>query len=204
MVPIHIEPGLIQQQKKQLRSAMRAQRRGLAPELRVELNAALNDRLLNRLLELTPCRVAAYLAFDGEPDLAALFGPLRKAGFQFALPFIEKQGPESRMVFRHWQPEDMLSENSLGFAEPATGAEVQAAEMGVILMPLVAWDSNGSRLGMGAGYYDKTLAPLRDLQNPLRIGIAFDVQRSNEIPVDPHDVPLHELISDSQRFTFTA
>ena len=198
-----LEPALIQQQKKALRSSMRARRRDLDADLRVHHNAALNQHLLRRLLQMPPCLIAAYLAFDGEPDLAPSFAPLRQAGFRLVLPFIEKQGQTSRLVFRHWQADDALSENSLGFAEPARGEEVPPAEMGVILLPLVAWDSNGARLGMGKGYYDKALEPLRDQRSPLRIGIAFDVQRYSEIPTDPHDVPLHELISDSQRFTFT-
>lgn len=204
MAPSSLEPALIQQQKKVLRSRMRARRRELAADLRAQHNVSLNDTLLRRLLQIPPCTVAAYLAFDGEPDLAASFGPLREAGFQLALPYIEKQGSASRMIFRHWQSDDVLSENSMGFAEPALGEEVQPADMGVILLPLVAWDSSGARLGMGAGYYDKALESLANQSVPLRIGIAFDVQRCSDIPTDPHDVPLHELISDSQRFTFKA
>lgn len=203
MAPFPPEPSLIQQQKKVLRSTLRSRRRDLAPELRAPLNAALNEHLQRRLLELPPCLVAAYLAFDGEPDLAPSFGPLRQAGFRLALPFIEQQGTESRMIFRHWQANDALSENSLGFAEPAQGKEVPPKDLGVILLPLVAWDSSGARLGMGSGYYDKALESLRNRPVPLRIGIAFELQRSSEIPTDSHDVPLHELISDSQRFTFS-
>ncbi len=108
------------------------------------------------------------------------------------------------MVFRLWQPNDALSANSLGFSEPSQGEQLEPCELGVILMPLVAWDPSGVRLGMGAGYYDKALAPLRHRAKPLRIGIAFDTQRLDKIPVDRHDIPLHELISESQRFTFPA
>jgi len=198
------DPVQIQQQKASLRKAMRLQRRQLDAAQRAQFNAALNRNLLERLLVLRPCLVSAYLAFDGEPDLSEALVGLSTAGFQLALPFIEKTGGSSRMVFRLWQPDDALSENPFGFAEPAGGAEVNPAELGVILMPLVAWDAVGARLGMGAGYYDKALEPLRHRNPPLRVGIAFDVQRSNGIPTDPHDVPLHELISNSGRFTFTA
>jgi 5-formyltetrahydrofolate cyclo-ligase len=106
------------------------------------------------------------------------------------------------LVFRKWRQSDDLSENKLGFLEPSGGEALALEEIGVILMPLVAWDGLGARLGMGAGYYDKALAPIRDQSTPLRIGIAFDLQKSDGIPTDTHDVPLHELISDSQRFTF--
>lgn len=192
----------IQQQKLHLRSSMRKRRRLLGSELREELNTALNQRVVQRLAELQPCLVAAYLAFDGEPDLSPAFAALLQAGFSLALPFIESHGDTSHMEFRRWHPDDSLSKNRMGFSEPHLGENIPVTDLGVILMPLVAWDKTGARLGMGAGYYDRALAPVRNLSGPLRIGIAFEVQRSEEIPTDPHDVPLHELISDSRRFTF--
>lgn len=192
----------IQQRKKRLRSSMRKRRRLLDEDLRQQLNTSLNQQVLERLLTLPPCLVAAYLAFDGEPDLSSSFPALLQAGFGLVLPFIESHGDNSHMVFRHWHPEDSLSRNSLGFAEPHLGENVDVSELGVILLPLVAWDKTGARLGMGAGYYDRALETSRDSLRPLRIGIAFEVQQSEEIPTDPHDVPLHELISDRQRFTF--
>jgi len=198
------EPEIILQQKKNLRRAMRETRRTIPAGLREKYNAALNQQLMNRLLDLSPCKVSAYLAFDGEPDLSPSFPALREAGFQLALPFIETQADSTRMVFRRWQASDALSANTLGFSEPRQGEELDPSELGVVLMPLVAWDINGTRLGMGAGYYDRALAPLRHQARPLRIGIAFDAQRTDKIPTDRHDIPLHELISESQRFTFPA
>ncbi|HET6565416.1 MAG TPA: 5-formyltetrahydrofolate cyclo-ligase [Xanthomonadales bacterium] len=194
----------IQQRKKHLRSSMRKRRRMLDQDLRRQLNTTLNQQVLERLSALPPCLLAAYLAFDGEPDLASSFPALLQAGFGLVLPFIESHGNTSHMVFRHWHPEDSLSRNSLGFAEPHLGKNVDVSDLGVILLPLVAWDRTGARLGMGAGYYDRALEKTRNSAPPLRIGIAFDVQRTDCIPIDPHDVPLHELITDRQRFTFRA
>lgn len=183
---------------------MRERRRTISSRQREQYNAALNQQLINRLLDLPPCTVSAYLAFDGEPDLAPSLVTLRDAGFQLALPFIESQDDSARMVFRLWQPSDALSANKLGFSEPTGGEKLDPAALGAVLMPLVAWDISGARLGMGAGYYDRALAPFRHSATPLRIGIAFDAQKSDRIPTDHHDIPLHELISESQRFTFPA
>lgn len=194
----------IQNRKKHLRSRMRKQRRMLDEQRRAQANRAISQAVIERLAPLQPCTVAAYLAFDGEPDLGDAFPALIEAGFRLALPFIESHGDTSRMVFRRWQPEDSLARNRMGFFEPHLGEIVAAKDLGAILMPLVAWDASGSRLGMGAGYYDRALEPLRHSATPLRIGIAFDVQRTDELPTDPHDVPLHELISDSRRFTFAS
>lgn len=193
----------IQQQKVQLRSSMRKRRRLLEPELREQWNTSLKQRVMERLVLMQPCPVAAYLAFDGEPDLSGIFPALVKAGFSMALPFIENHGDASRMVFRHWHPGDELSNNPMGFAEPHLGENIAVAKLGVILMPLVAWNKTGARLGMGAGYYDRALAASRAASSPLRIGIAYEIQRCDELPTNPHDVPMHELISDSQRFTFS-
>ncbi len=196
------EAELILQQKKNLRRTMRERRKAIAAVMRDQCNAALNQHLQNRLLGMPACTVSAYLAFDGEPDLAPSFLALREAGFQLALPFIETRAECTRMIFRLWQATDALSENKLGFAEPSQGVELDPAELGIMLLPLVAWDSSGARLGMGAGYYDRALAPLRHSATPVRIGIAFDAQRLDRIPSDHRDIPLHELISESQRFTF--
>jgi len=196
------EPDSILQLKLNLRRSMRERRRAIAADRREQCNGALNQLLITRMLELPACTVSAYLAFDGEPDLAPSFMALREAGFQLALPFIEKQGDYTGMVFRLWRLDDTLARNRLGFSEPSQGEELDPAELGVVLMPLVAWDNSGARLGMGAGYYDRALAPLRHSASPLRIGIGFDVQRSERIPIDGHDIPLHELVSESQRFTF--
>lgn len=196
------EKELTLQQKMQLRRTVREKRRAIAPGLREQYNRALNRNLQDRLLGLPPCTVSAYLAFDGEPDLAQSFPILREAGFQLALPSIETQHEIPRMIFRLWQVDDALIENRLGLSEPVRGREFEPEELGVILLPLVAWDNSGGRLGMGAGYYDRALARLRHCAAPVRIGIAFDLQRLDRIPNDPNDVPLHELISESQRFTF--
>jgi 5-formyltetrahydrofolate cyclo-ligase len=199
-----VEPALIQKQKTELRRMLRERRRQLDAEKRSLMNKALNLRLQKRFQSIAPCRVAAYLAFDGEPDISPSFLALQQAGFQLALPFIERNSSSKHMIFRRWAPSDELAKNNLGFSEPSGGDEVAPSELGVILMPLVGWDTSGARLGMGAGYYDRTLEDIRAQATPLRIGIAFDVQQSGQIPVDPHDVPLHELITDGQRFTFPA
>lgn len=198
------EPEIILQQKLELRRVMRERRRSIAVTDREKNSAALNRLLIKRLLDLPACTVSAYLAFDGEPDLAPCFIALREKGFQLALPSIEAQGDSTHMVFRHWESDDVLSKNQLGISEPSQGEQLDPSELGAILMPLVAWDNSGARLGMGAGYYDRALAKLRHQARPLRIGIAFDAQRTDEIPTGRHDVPLHELISESGWFTFPA
>lgn len=199
-----VEPALIQLQKTELRQVLRDRRRQLDAENRDLMNKALNLQLQDRFQSIAPCLVAAYLAFDGEPDIFPSLLALQKAGFELALPFLEKSTSSKHMIFRRWAPSDDLAENSLGFSEPSGGDEVTVTELGVILMPLVGWDASGARLGMGAGYYDRTLSDLRTQASPLRIGIAFDLQQADQIPIDPHDVPLHEIITDRQRFTFPA
>ena len=89
-----------------------------------------------------------------------------------------------------------MTENHFGIPEPENGPAIQPASLDCVLIPLVAWDRNGGRLGMGAGYYDRMLAPLEQKDTPLRIGIAYGLQEVKNVPVSSHDVPLHGLICE--------
>lgn len=67
----------------------------------------------------------------------------------------------------------------------------------MLLIPLVAYDRVGNRLGMGAGYYDRHLEPLRDLSSPLRVGIAYSVQALDRITANDWDIPLHGVVTEN-------
>ena len=72
----------------------------------------------------------------------------------------------------------------------------------MLLIPLVAYDQFGNRLGMGAGYYDRHLEPLRDVRTPLRIGIAYSLQELERIKKNDWDIPLHGVINENGWFEF--
>jgi len=187
--------------KSELRRRFRALRRGLSAPERERRERGLNRRLLAALGEQPRRLVIAYWPHDGEPDTRPALAALTLTGTTVALPVLGP-GDDDFMDFRTWTPGAALAPNRYGIPEPATGAAVDPARADVLLLPLVAWDRDGGRLGMGKAFYDRTLAPLRGAAAPRRIGVAFAFQETRRLAVDPWDVPLHAVVTDEGWFTF--
>ena len=138
------------------------------------------------------------MAFDGEPDLGPLLEQWRAQGVCVALPVIDRQ---SGLSFREWRADAAVQKNWYGIDESPEGVELAIGDLDVMLVPLVAWDDHGNRLGMGAGYYDRALEPHRASMQPLRVGVAFAAQRAEQLPADEFDVPLHAVVTERGWFT---
>ena len=140
--------------------------------------------------------VAAYLARDGEVDLAPLIGLLWQQGTVVALPVLQDRG----MFFAAYGVDERLRDNRYGIPEPAQARRVEPT---VVLAPLVAFDAYGQRLGMGGGYYDRYFAAAPAVR---RIGIAHECQRVAALPVEPSDMPLQAVATERgwQAFRATA
>lgn len=126
---------------------------------------------------------------------------LAEQGHRLYLPVLV----DEQMRFRSWQPEEVLKPNRFGIPEPVDGQSCRPEQLETVLMPLVAHDSDGARLGMGGGYYDRSFA-FRQAEKrsrlPQLIGIAYGVQMlqsSNErsiLPTEAWDVRLDGVISE--------
>lgn len=161
------------------------------------------DHLRNSPQCLGAARVGAYWAFDGEPRLQPLLADWHDAGCEIALPVVPAE-PHAGMMFRRWNPAQTMQQNKLGIHEPGAQPETPLALLDLLLMPLVAWDRQGRRLGMGAGYYDRALAPFRAHGGPLRVGIAYQCQQARQLPEDKWDVRLHAVVTEQGWFTCPA
>lgn len=145
-------------------------------------------------------RVACYLPNDGEVDLTPLIGRFKRLGKRCYLPVLDPLRPR-RLWFAPYRPGDPLAPNRYGIPEPcARGVKLLPAwALDLILAPLVAFDEAGNRLGMGGGYYDRTLAFLRQRAHwhrPRLLGIAFEFQRVEPLAVNAWDVPLDGIVTD--------
>ena len=172
--------------KHQLRAAMRATRKRLAG-----LDADAAERAAGQAGALPPGRiVAVYRAIGSELDVEALSRALMQAGRELCLPVvIERDAP---MIFRRWSPGEPLELDEAGVPAPFPLAEVVEPE--VILTPLLAFDGSGGRLGQGGGYYDRTFAARPEA---LRIGFAYAGQQVDDLPVEPHDIRLHGVLTET-------
>ncbi|HSH56857.1 MAG TPA: 5-formyltetrahydrofolate cyclo-ligase [Halomonas sp.] len=188
--------------RRELRQQLRRRRRALSAQQR-RLASECLCRRLRRLPEVQRARrVALYLPNDGEIDPTPLIGWLRQRGARVYLPVL-KPLSHNRLWFVHYHANTPMVRNRFGIAEPATrhGAHrarrMAAWALDLILLPLVGFDDAGQRMGMGGGFYDRTLAfTRRPGPRPRLIGLAHDCQRVDSLPVASWDVPLDAIASD--------
>ncbi len=138
--------------------------------------------------------LACYWPADGELDPRPLMARLLTPGKVAYLPVIR---PDGRLWFAPWRPDASWRLNRYGIPEPC-GPAVPARVLDLILLPLVAFDARGRRLGMGGGYYDRTLAFLghRLRRRPRLVGLAYRWQEVPCLPAEPWDMPLDAVITD--------
>ena len=144
---------------------------------------------------MKPKQIGAYLANDGEPDIRPW---LEDLALPIGLPRVCGQS----MQFHKWQPGDPLQPNKWRIEEPSSTATTLSFSAGdLLLVPLVAYDSQGNRLGMGGGYYDRYLASLSS--QPLLLGTGFQTQFSEHaLPREAWDIPLHAMVTDTGMIEF--
>ena len=181
-----------------LRREIRAQRRALSERERSLRSHALCVNLARCGLLLRAQRIACFWPNDAEVDLSALFPRLWQSGKRVYLPVID--GP--RLWFAPMHPWTRLADNRFGIPEPMVRRREQCPllALDIVLMPLVAFDGRGNRLGMGGGYYDRTFAwraQRTHLRRPLLIGAAFAFQRRDHVDARAWDVALDAAITDA-------
>ncbi len=135
--------------------------------------------------------IAGYWPVRDEADPRALMAALAGRGHRLCLPRI---GTDGALVFHAWRQGDGMQRNAFGIDEPAAHAPILAPD--VLLVPLLAFDASGHRLGYGSGYYDRTLDELRGRKSILAIGIAFAGQEVRELPREPHDHRLDAVVTE--------
>lgn len=145
--------------------------------------------------------VALYLANDGELDPHPLIEWYWSQGSRVYLPVLHPFSP-GHLLFLHYTPDTPLQANRFGIPEPKldTRLILPKSELELIFTPLVAFDARGNRMGMGGGFYDRTLAGWRHGLGPRPVGLAHNCQQVETIPVDSWDVPLPELITPGQHW----
>jgi len=186
--------------KPALRARLRAARAQLSPAQRQTASARVAAHLAGTRLYLVSRRIACYLPSDGEVDTSEIIDRLWRMRRDVFLPVLSRLRYD-RLWFAPAMPGMELVPNRFGIPEPKVSVRelVRAQEVDLILLPLVAFDKNGNRVGRGAGFYDRSLAFLRNrhfLRAPRVLGLAYDFQRVPKIAVDPWDVPLDGVVTD--------
>ena len=175
-------------------AARRAALRDSDPDAPARL-AAQADIIINIAQRDQPAGiVAAYMPIRSELSPLPLVSILVAQGIVTAMP--ETPSPGNPLVFRRWAPGDDLVDGPYGTRQPSPAAAPVVP--GIILAPMLAYDEACWRLGYGGGFYDRTLAGLRAAGNSVTaIGIAFDGQLVDKVPVGPFDVSLDAVLTPS-------
>jgi 5-formyltetrahydrofolate cyclo-ligase len=188
----------IQARKKLLRKQMRQLRRSLSNLQQIKAARALYRRVANTSAFRFSRSIAFTIARDGEISPQLLLREAQRRGKRCYLPVMSRIGAD-KLTFRLADKRRRLdSRNRFGIPEPVRSKACPPRALSLVLLPLVAFDAQGNRLGMGKGYYDHTFAFLRHSLRlrPLLLGLAHECQRVETLDTATWDVPLHGIVTD--------
>ena len=180
----------IEAEKQAMRAKARAVRLAVSADERVRAAEDVAQIGLD-FVRPTPGTVAAYYPVRSEFDCMPLLRRVAAEGWILALPVMAGPAP---LQFREWTFGVPLERGPFGIPEPVHSPHTVPD---VLLVPLLAFDSRGYRLGYGGGHYDRTLAALRGAAGVAAIGLAFDAQEVAEVPVTPYDERLDWIFTPS-------
>lgn len=179
---------------------MRQLRRSLTPLERAAAHKNFARTLARSHLLQANRRVAVYFAYGHEADLAHVFALARRRRCLLYLPVIT-DFRRSHMQFVRYDEDSVMRVNRYGIPEPEHRADeiIPVRALDLILVPLVAFDVAGNRLGSGAGFYDRSLHHLRAgrrWRKPKLIGVGYECQRVPQLQPDRWDVPLDGILTE--------
>ena len=167
----------------------------------VDQRFAASTQIAERLIRchefIAARQVACYLPMADEVDPRRIIARAWRANKRVFCPVTDLSGG---MTFRQLQPESIVERNQYGIWEPIHGHRIAARDLDLVVTPLVAFDDDCHRIGMGGGFYDRCFAFLRHRKHWLRpklIGIAFDCQKVEKIQPNPWDIRLYRIYSES-------
>ncbi|WP_461517286.1 5-formyltetrahydrofolate cyclo-ligase [Porticoccus sp.] len=180
---------------KAIRSLMRQRRRSLTRQQQLLASEGLAEQLCRLPAFRYRQRIAFYLANDGEIDPQLALGIAQQAGKTCYLPALNPL-KQNRLHFIRHRANDPLVANRFGILEPSLRSNPIASlhAIDLILLPVVAFDRHGNRLGMGGGFYDRTLSHRG--RHTLLIGLAHSCQETDNIARQHWDIPLHAIVTE--------
>ena len=185
--------------RNQLRKSIRQKRLELDINTQQEHARSLASLITRHPLFLNAKRIACYLAEDGEIDPAYIIEKAWQHKKDVFLPILPPTGKS--LFFAPFKPNTKLKPNRFNIDEPDVHPNqwIRARQLGLVLLPLVAFDTKGNRLGMGGGYYDRSLAfttHRKQWHSPHLIGLAHELQKVDALACEPWDVPLNLIATE--------
>lgn len=184
--------------RNDIRRMIRQRRRALTPQQQLDFGQRAATRMLAYPPVVLANTVAMFLSFDGELDTQPLIDQLWRSGKRVYLPVLHPFSP-GNLLFLHYHPHSELMTNRLKIQEPKLNVRdiLPLSELDVLVTPLVAFDQYGQRLGMGGGFYDRTLQNWQQ-HGMTPVGYAHDCQLVEKLPVEEWDIPLPAIVTPSK------
>ena len=184
---------------KKIRNIIKEKRSQLSEKELHLTSKAITERIRSFKFPKELTKIGIYYAVNNEVDVHPLCEILWQENKRVYLPIVEKK----KLLFGEYRDTSNLKNNRFKIPEPIVGLESQisAFELDLIFMPLVAFDPMGNRIGMGGGFYDRTLDNKQldnDLKKPILVGVAYEFQKQNQIQPNPWDIPLDMIFTESK------
>jgi len=169
-------------------------RRAEAAEASPDAGTAFRDRFIESIELLPFVTLSAYWPMGAELDVRPAMEALNRNGHKVLLPVV--QSPGKPLLFRLWEPGQELRAAGFGTSEPPPEADLAVPEL--LIVPLLAFDRDGYRLGYGGGFYDRTLSELKALAPVTAVGAAFAAQEVAAVPHEATDVALDWIVTERE------
>ncbi|WP_109399783.1 5-formyltetrahydrofolate cyclo-ligase [Proteus sp. TJ1640] len=190
------------QQRDEIRKTIRQKRRSLTSDKQQQAADKLCEQVLTHSKIKPAQTIALFLSFDGEIDTSPLISQLWALNKQVCLPVLH---PFHRhhLLFLRYTPSTVLVKNRFNISEPPLNVNmvIPISNIDIIFTPLVAFDTQGQRLGMGGGFYDRTLENWQQ-KSFYPMGLAHTFQQVDHLPIANWDVPLPEIITPNKKWNF--
>ena len=180
--------------RNQLRQQIRKTRANLTALQQQQAEDSITQQALALIEERNAQHIALYISFDGEISTDKLIQILWAQGKQVYLPVLHPFNP-NHLLFLRYLPDTPMLKNKFGIWEPKLNVQnvLPLDELDILFTPLVAFDRQGNRLGMGGGFYDRTLQHWQ--KSPfIPVGLAHQCQQVEQLPTEVWDVPLHQIL----------
>nr|WP_136251814.1 5-formyltetrahydrofolate cyclo-ligase [Ningiella ruwaisensis] len=194
-----------------MRQTFRERRRALSTAQQKEAALTLVEQFKQHELFANAQHIAIYLTNDGELDTQALIQYFWEREIAVYLPVLHPFS-DGHLLFLRYTPDSAMRPNAYGILEPQLDCRqiCPLRDLDVLFTPLVAFDEGGNRLGMGGGFYDRTLAfsaitksESGDVKRPIIVGLAHDIQKCLSLPTQAWDIPLPYILTPTKLYQFT-
>ncbi|MFT5592004.1 MAG: 5-formyltetrahydrofolate cyclo-ligase [Oceanicoccus sp.] len=185
-----------------IRQHMRKMRNQLSPQQQLQAARSLSQIVFTQPWFQRAHNIALYLANDGEMDPIVVMEKARYRGKHILLPCLHPT-KSGHLCFADYSGPTIKNKFGIIEPDPKRNTQIAAKQLDVVFMPLVAFDENGGRLGMGGGFYDRTFEFLKQsgFNKPKLIGLAHEFQKVATLPIETWDVPLDGIITEKSSYT---